>query len=204
MSVSGTHTPFAGQTPQRQDNTDMNLGGQSRKDGDRPDTGARQESFGRAMAKAMAPQRKPLVDDAAPIAVPVAVPVLSPLIPQPPVQAEPAAAMRGDATAIADRIDRYLRGADGASSLRQGDGMVVRLPGNALGVTQVALRLEGEVLVVSLSMQAQAGAAAMAVLGQAIQSRSRHAVRLEDDTADAARPEDDTRFDPLNPRGPVA
>lgn len=202
MSVSGTHTPFAGQTPQRQDSAEMNLGGQGRKGDDRHETGARQDSFGRAMAKAMAPLRKPAVEDAIPVAAPV--PVLSPLIPQPPVQAEATPAQRGDAGAVADRIDRYLRGAEGASALRQGEGMVVKLPGNALGVTQVALRLEGEVLVVSLSMQAQAGAAAMAVLGQAIQTRTRHAVRLEDEAERSAQPEDDRGFDPLNPRGRVA
>jgi hypothetical protein len=145
----------------------------------------------------MAATRRAEIDDR-PEATPAAVP-LSPLQPLAPVIAEATPATRMDTTGIAERIERYLRGAEGAASLRQGEGMVVKLPGNALGVTQVALRLEGEVLVVSVSMQAQAGAAQMSVLGQAIQSRTRHTVRLEAEGED--RPSEDAPFNPLIPRG---
>lgn len=198
MSVNGTHTPFAGQMPQRQTqdglNADLPRDGKGR---DQSGTQARHDKFGHAMAKAMAVPRRTELDDRPDPAAVAAAP-LSPLMPVPVTTADAAVAPpQRDATGIAERIERYLRGAEGAASLRQGEGMVVRLPGNAMGVTQVALRLEGEVLIVSLSMQAQAGAAQMAMLGQAIQTRTRHSVRLELEGQEDL-PED-APFNPLLP-----
>jgi hypothetical protein len=202
MSVNGTHSPFGNPNAQRQGQdalgTELSPGGRDRQGNNRHGDGARQgDRFGQALSRAMAATRRAEIDDR-PEATPAAVP-LSPLQPLAPVIAEATPATRMDTTGIAERIERYLRGAEGAASLRQGEGMVVKLPGNALGVTQVALRLEGEVLVVSVSMQAQAGAAQMSVLGQAIQSRTRHTVRLEAEGED--RPSEDAPFNPLIPRG---
>lgn len=202
MSVNGTHSPFGNPNAQRQGQdalgTELSPGGRDRQGNDRHGAGARQgDRFGQALSRAMAASRRPEIDDR-PEVTPAAVP-LSPLQPLAPVTAETAPAPKMDTTGIAERIERYLRGAEGAAALRQGEGMVVKLPGNALGVTQVALRLEGEVLVVSVSMQTQAAAAQMSLLGQAIQSRTRHSVRLE--TEGEERPSEEAPFNPLIPRG---
>ena len=205
MSVNGTNSPHAGQTPPRQGQeglgADLTPGGRDTRGGPRPDTQARQDSFGRSMTKAMSVARKPAASET-PDSNPAAVAAVMPLSPFSPPVAEPTPAMRSDATSIAERIDRYLRGAEGAAALRQGDGMVVKLPANVMGVTQVSVRLEGDVLHVSLSMQAQAGAAQMALLGQALQLRQpRYALRLRDDTAEASTAPQDASFNPLIPRG---
>lgn len=202
MSVNGTHSPFGNPNAQRQGQdalgTELSPGGRDRQGNDRQGAGARQgDRFGQALSRAMAATRRPDIDDR-PEVTPAAVP-LSPLQPIANLTTEAAPPARLDTNGIAERIERYLRGAEGAASLRQGEGMVVKLPGNALGVTQVALRLEGEVLVVSVSMQAQAGAAQMSVLGQAIQSRTRHTVRLEAEGEDGHAEE--ATFNPLIPRG---
>lgn len=202
MSVNGTHNPFAGQMPQRQGqdalNTDLPRGGQG---GDRSGTQARQDRFGHAMAKAMATARRPELDDRPDRSAVAAVP-LSPLMPTMPMAPDmPVTPAQRDATGIAERIERYLRGAEGSASLRQGEAMVVKLPGNAMGVTQVALRLDGEMLVVSLSMQTQAAAAQMAMLGQTIQTRTRHTVRLEMEGGKEVEVPEDAPFNPLVPRG---
>lgn len=202
MSVNGTHSPFGNPNAQRQGQdalgTELSPGGRDRQGNNRHGDSARQgDRFGQALSRAMAATRRPELDDR-PEVTPAAVP-LSPLQPLAPLPVDTTPATRMDTTGIAERIERYLRGVEGAASLRQGEGMVVKLPGNALGVTQVALRLEGEVLVVSVSMQAQAGAAQMSVLGQAIQSRTRHTVRLEAEGEDG--PSEEAPFNPLIPRG---
>lgn len=205
MSVNGTNSPHASQTPPRQGQeglgTDLTPGGRDTRGDARPDTQARQDSFGRAMTKAMSAARKPFAHET-PDTNPAAVAAVMPLSPLNPPVAEPTPAMRSDATSIAERIDRYLRGAEGAASLRQGDGMVVKLPANGMGVTQVSVRLEGDILHVSLSMQAQAGAAQMALLGQALQLRQpRYALRLSDDAGEPVATAQDAPFNPLIPRG---
>lgn len=216
MSVQGPTPPASPQSarsPQGQADlgTALTPGGRDPRHGQARDSNPGQDDrFGRALQKAMA-QTRPTAKDGpedlpALSAAPLPLPPLPMLAPASLPAAEPA---RAPVDSIADRIDRYLRGAEGAQSLRQGEGMVVRLPANVLGVTEVSVKLQGDVLLVSIGIQAETAAAAgmqaqLALLGQALSLRQpRHSVRLaleDGDTADP-RAETDRPFNPLMPKG---
>ncbi len=190
---------------------DLNLSGRELRHGAGHGADPRQrEGFGRAMQRA-----KGQTDDAVPD-VPVALP-LSAFVPVPGDAgaangAAQAAAGQVHRTgedgprAVAERIDRYLRGVEGAASLRQGEGMVVKLPPNALGVSQVSMRMVGDVMEVTLSMQAAVAAeigmrAQLSQLGRELaQRQNRYGLRLLLDGETVAE-EERPVFDPLRPGG---
>lgn len=182
---------------------DLNLTGRDLRQGHGQGADPRQrEGFGRALQKALAKAEEadPVQNAAAP--GPVAVPLVMVDVPLP----EMPVATTGGARAVAERIDRYLRGAEGAASLLTGEGMVVKLPANALGVSQVSVRMVGAVMEVTLSMQAAAATEAgmraqLAALGRDLaQRQGRHGVRLLLE-GEVLAEEGPQRFDPLMPRG---
>ncbi len=163
------------------------------------------ERFGKSLHKAIEAMRKPgAPDEDVPVAVAVN-PLLTPLAVTPPDA--PAVTRRADVQSVAERIDRYLRGADGAGSLKGVDGMVIRLPANAMGISHVTARMEGDVLHLLIGLDDPARNAAMQAqigqLGQVLAMRmQRLALRLTLEAGEDATDETAAdRFNPLMPGG---
>lgn len=211
------HLPPQGRNPQSPADPGggLNTGTRGMAQGQTRDNNPQQhEKFGRSLQKAMAlphPTPPDATEDlpaGAAVAAPV-LPFLAPAAtPAPAPAAEPPRATVED---VAQRIDRYLRGSEAGQSLRLDGGMVVRLPANVLGVTEVSLRLRGDVLLVSIAMQAETAASTAlqsqaALLGQALSLRhTRQPVRVVLGSEDEAetRADDPRGFNPLIPRGRI-
>lgn len=209
------HLPPQGRNPQSPADPGggLNTGTRGMAQGQTRDSNPQQhEKFGRSLQKAMAlphPTPPDATDDL-PAGAAVAAPVLPFLTPAaaPAPAAEPPRATVED---VAQRIDRYLRGSEAGQSLRLDGGMVVRLPANVLGVTEVSLRLRGDVLLVSIAMQAETAASTAlqsqaALLGQALSLRhTRQPVRVVLGSEDEAetRTDDPRGFNPLMPKGRI-
>ena len=218
MSVTGTtppHLPPQGRDPQQTTDlgSGLNTGGRGTQQGAARDSNPRQEErFGRSLQKALAlqlnaPKDGPEDQPVGGLATSIPLPFLTPT-PSPTPEAQ---TTRAAVDSIAERIDRYIRGAESGQVLRQGEGMVVKLPPNILGVTEVSVKLRGDVLLVSIGLQAQAAAATglhsqIALLGQALSLRQpRHQIRVEtteedDGTIRSDVPRD---FNPLFPKGRI-
>ena len=199
----------------------LNPGGRGMQQGQARDSNTGQEDrFGRSLQKALALQKLTAPEPPAEVArdemdqLPVGAAGLAPplpLIPSPLHMPPAPQAAPLPAEGVAERINRYLRGAEGGQALRQGEGMVVKLPANALGVTEVSVKLRGDVLLVSIGLQAEAAAESglmsqIALLGQALSIRQpRHAVRviLDDGEDGSPRVDDRGTFNPLFPKGRI-
>lgn len=209
------HIAQQGRSPQTQPDpgAGLNTGARGMSQGQTRDSNPhQQEQFGRSLQKALALHLPPTPDVAEdlPAGAVVAAPPLPFLTPA-PLPAPAAETPRATVENVAARIDRYLRGSEAGQSLRQDGGMVVRLPANVLGVTEVSVRLRGDVLLVSIAMQAETAAtnglqSQIALLGQALSLRHpRQSVRVVlDEKEDADSRADDPRgFNPLIPKGRI-
>lgn len=211
------HLPPQGRNPQSPADPGggLNTGTRGMPQGQTRDNNPQQhEKFGRSLQKAMAlphPTPPDATEDL-PAGAAVAAPVLPFLAPAAtPAPAQAAEPPRATVEDVAQRIDRYLRGSEAGQSLRLDGGMVVRLPANVLGVTEVSLRLRGDVLLVSIAMQAETAASTAlqsqaALLGQALSLRhTRQPVRVVLASEDEAetRADDPRGFNPLMPKGRI-
>ena len=218
MSVLGStppHLPSQGQNLRAQAELGGNLnpGGRGMQQGHARDGNPGQEDrFGRSLQKALASQASAPADRSDEQLAGGVGPVAPlPFLPSPVHTAPMAETAPLPVDSVAERINRYLRGAENGQALRQGEAMVVKLPANALGVTEVSVTLRGDVLLVSIGLQAEAAAenglmSQIALLGQALSLRQpRHSVRvlLGDEEEGTPRADGTQDFNPLFPKGRI-
>ena len=217
MSSTGSLPPSSGlygaqrNQGQTEANVDLNLQGRDARGGKGNEADPRQgERFGRALKQAMAPS-KPKQKDPVEVMTPHMSSLMQPQValnngdaPAPVDAPQPSA--KDSTVTIAQRIDRHIRAAEQQATLKQGEPMIVKLPANVMGLSQMTMTLHGDVLKVSLVMASeiagQAGVQAqMAQISRQLSQRhSKYSVEIsteDDQNAGLANGE----FNPLIPGG---